>query len=263
MADAFRKGGLTVREVEGWKTYGRPYSFAPRGVVFHHTASNKARGAAPALPTVIHGRPDLPGPLCHALVGRDGTVYTIAAGRANHAGLGGPWSTIPKDSANSYMAGVEVENDGLGEPWPDQQLDVCAKIFAILLLQFRRTETWLIGHKEWAPDRKIDPAHVDMNAFRRRVGTVLLDAGKDDDLRDAAASSDHEYPGHYLEPGMRESAILRIKQRFENLGYRKRFKFVMDDFYGPHFEQAVREFQKDRHLDIDGIIGPKTWETAF
>ena len=173
MAAAFRKNGLHVREVSGWKTRGRPFSFAPRGVVFHHTASSKQSGAAPSLAICVHGRSDLPGPLCHVMVGRDGTVYVVAAGRANHAGLGGHWRNIPQDSANSYLAGVEVENDGRGEPWNEKQLAVCDVVFATLLVGLRRRESWLCGHKEWAPTRKIDPAKIDMNKYRRRVRTAI------------------------------------------------------------------------------------------
>lgn len=173
MADAFRENGLRVREVQGWKTAGRPFTFAPVGVVFHHTASNRDRGPAPALGTVTNGRSDLPGPLCNVLVARDSTVYCVAAGYANHAGFGGPFRTVPLDSGNRHLAGVEVENDGIGEPWRDELLDTCAVVFSTFLIGFRRTEDWLIGHKEWAPTRKIDPARLVMDDYRQRVRTAI------------------------------------------------------------------------------------------
>ena len=106
MARALRRSGLVVKEVKGWRSRGRPLSFDPRGVVFHHTASNRNSGPRPALGTVLDGRqlPDgtfLPGPLCNILVGRDNVVYLVAAGRANHAGLGGPGRTSPSTPATS------------------------------------------------------------------------------------------------------------------------------------------------------------------
>jgi LysM repeat protein len=148
MAAAFRKNGLRVKQVKGWKTAGRPYSFAPKGVMFHHTASNSRSGAAPALGICVKGRmlPDgrfLPGPLCNVLIGRDGTVYLLAAGRANHAGYGGPWREIPKDSGNAYTIGVEVENDGTGEAWSGDLLETCEIVFATLLIGLKHTEAWL------------------------------------------------------------------------------------------------------------------------
>lgn len=178
MAAAFRENGLRVREVRGWKTRGRPYDFSPRGVVFHHTASNRHSGPKPALGTVVKGRslPDgtfLPGPLCNVLIGRDGVVYLVAAGRANHAGLGGPWRTIPLDSGNKYMVGVEVENDGIGEPWSRALLQVCDLVFATLLIGLRRGAVSLAGHKEWAPRRKKDPAAIPMDHYRHRVARQM------------------------------------------------------------------------------------------
>jgi hypothetical protein len=261
MGDAFRAAGLKVVETPGWKARGRPYSFAPRGVIFHHTASPKGSGAVPSLKICIEGRSDLPGPLCHALVGRDGVVHLIAAGRANHAGLGGPRLTIPQDSANSYMAGVEVENSGVGEPWPEQQLNVCAQVFATLLMTFNRSEDWLLGHKEWAPTRKIDPHPIDMHAFRARV-RATMETGAARGLR-GTTGVDNSYPGHYLKLGLRDWAVLRLKKRLARLGYRPKFNFSMDDFFGPRCERAVRQLQQDRGVTVDGIVGPNTWAAAF
>lgn len=178
MADAFRKNGLRVKEVKGWKTRGREANFDPRGVMFHHTVSSPKGGPAPALGTVLKGKPKtssepaVPGPLCNVLVDRDGTVLLIAAGRSNHAGKGGPFRNIPQHSANSFIAGVEVENNGTGERWSKELLDTLDVVFAIMLLGMRRRSKWLIGHKEWTT-RKIDPADgrggLDMGKRRAQV----------------------------------------------------------------------------------------------
>jgi hypothetical protein len=183
MADAFRKSGLRVLEVEGWKTRGRPGTFEPRGVVFHHTAAGRNTGVAPTLGTVLKGRPDVTGPLCQVLIGRDSTVRVVAAGRANHAGKGGPFRNIPKDSGNSFLIGVEVENDGVGEKWTPALLQTCDVVFATLLLGLRRQSDWLIGHKEWAPNRKIDPARTTaglptMDQVRARVTAKMRALGQ-------------------------------------------------------------------------------------
>ncbi|MET9272092.1 LysM peptidoglycan-binding domain-containing protein [Kribbella sp. NPDC003557] len=185
MADAFRSNGLKVLEVTGWKTRGRPGTFEPRGVVFHHTASGRNGGSAPSIKTVLNGRPGIPGPLCQVLIGRDLTVRVIAAGRANHAGLGGPIIGIPKDSGNSFLIGVEVENDGVGETWTPGLLQTCDTVFATLLLGLRRQPAMLIGHKEWAPKRKIDPARTNaglptMDQVRARVTAKLRTMGHPD-----------------------------------------------------------------------------------
>ncbi|MBA3421358.1 MAG: N-acetylmuramoyl-L-alanine amidase [Thermoleophilaceae bacterium] len=173
MEAALRKNDLRIKEVKGWKDRGRPGSFAPRGAMFHHTASSSAGGNAPGLGVCVEGRPGINGPLCNVLVARDATAYLVAAGRANHAGKGGPWQGIPQDSGNAYLIGVEAENDGVGEPWSSELLQACDVVFATLLLGLRRKSDWLLGHKEWAPDRKIDPARIDMTKYRDRVSAEM------------------------------------------------------------------------------------------
>src|SRR4051795_12520666 len=84
-----RKHGLKVVEVDGWYDRGRPSSTGelnPVGVLCHHTATTKSTSITNVLKLLRVGRSDLPGPLCQFSLGRDGTVYVVAAGRANHAG---------------------------------------------------------------------------------------------------------------------------------------------------------------------------------
>lgn len=101
---------LAVDRVGAWKDRGRPGSFAPRGVLLHHTGVKSMKATpAPALHSVIHGRPDLTGPLCHVLVGRDGICRIIAAGRANHAGTAVASGPMPAGDGNTLYVGIEVD----------------------------------------------------------------------------------------------------------------------------------------------------------
>jgi len=169
-----RRQGLRVVEVGGWRERGRPLPYGPLvGVVFHHDASSRSSGAKGALGTIVKGRSDVPGPLAQFQVGRDGTWYVVAAGRSNHAGKGGAWRTVPRDSGVRYLIGVETANDGRGEPWSGQLLDRLDLGFACILKVLGRGPSWLIGHKEWAPGRKIDPSGIDMDRWRARVGAEL------------------------------------------------------------------------------------------
>ncbi len=171
LGDELKRHGVKVKYVKGWKTRTVGGTFSPRGVMFHHTASNRAAGNAPSLGIVTHGRSDLDGPLSNFVVGRDGTVYFVAAGRCNHAGAGGPKLDIPKDSGNAYLFGIECENDGLGEKWPDHQLKAIAILSGCLLKRVGKGKKYLIAHKEWT-SRKIDPANVSMTKFRLRVAAL-------------------------------------------------------------------------------------------
>jgi N-acetylmuramoyl-L-alanine amidase-like protein len=187
LVGALEDEGLTVKTVAGWKLRGyQARTFDPKGLVFHHTASAKNSGNAPSLTVVTKGRADLPGPLCNVLVGRDGTAYVVAAGYANHAGAGGPFKTIPKDSGNKYLIGVEVENNGIGEAWTEELQDAVARVMAACLKHLGRGAEWEIGHKEWAPDRKIDPHPIDMDKARART-TAILQGGDDMDSKELRA----------------------------------------------------------------------------
>lgn len=167
IADAARAAGLTVVEVDGWRERGSS-TFNPRGLVCHHTAGPAAGGDAPSLRTVRDGRSDLPGPLSQFVLGRSGTVYVVAAGRANHAGAGG-WKGL---SGNTSVFGIEAENNG-SQPWPAVQLDAYRRLAAALARGARFGAEFVCGHKEWAPRRKPDPHSIDMAAFRARVAALL------------------------------------------------------------------------------------------
>lgn len=173
IADALRSEGCRVNEVAGWQERGS-VAFDPRGLVVHHTASRRGRNA-PSLDVCIDGRPDLPGPLCHVLIGRDGICHVIAAGKANHAGTGG-WKGL---SGNSSVFGIEAENDGLGEPWGPVLLTAFHRASAALA-RGRFAVEMICGHKEWTP-RKIDPAGIDMGEFRASVARLLAPQPPEED----------------------------------------------------------------------------------
>ena len=175
LAKDLRDEGLTVKFVDGWKSRGAG-TFLPRAFVEHHTASNKDSGNAPALGICTWGRDDIPGPLCNILFGRDGTVFFVAAGKANHAGIGGPNHGIPADSANTYALGGEIENNGIGEPYPAKQMDAVLITTGVLVKRMKRSAYFAFAHKEWTA-RKIDPSFA-MAAFRKRLSTVMKNLGQ-------------------------------------------------------------------------------------
>lgn len=166
MADEFRKAGLKVVEVEGWKNRGRPAStgnFEPdNGVTNHHTASTtSAHDTHPTLRTLIIGRPDLPGPLCHWSVAYDGTVYVVAAGRANHAGrVDRPrFGYMPNGAdGNALFMGDEVDTNGT-QRLPAAQRHAMAVTNAVYLKHFRRDP--IRAHR-----------HADLTARKWDIGSI-------------------------------------------------------------------------------------------
>lgn len=167
LPSALVNAGLRVSLVGGWESRGRA-TMHPKGLVLHHTAAGTSSNA-PSLRVVIDGRSDLPGPLCHVLVGRDLTCHIIASGVANHAGTGG-WRGL---TGNSSVIGVECENNGVDEPWSSGMVDVMVRISAACANAAGFTAEMVCGHKEWAPTRKVDPWQLSMSDIRRRTAALL------------------------------------------------------------------------------------------
>lgn len=171
LADVLRKAGLKVIEKPNWKTRGHGDMKGVRGILCHHTAEAIDSNTDPVSDLLMNGRPDLKGPLSQLGLGQDGTYYVIAAGKAYHAGRGAwpPMGLI--DNGNSWLIGIEAENNGLKEVWPEVQLDAYARGCAAMIAHLKLGVDKVIGHKEYAPKRKTDP-NFDMNKFRLRVADV-------------------------------------------------------------------------------------------
>ncbi|HVQ08240.1 MAG TPA: N-acetylmuramoyl-L-alanine amidase [Allosphingosinicella sp.] len=169
LADVLRGAGLKVAEQPGWRMRGRGPMGHVRGIICHHTAGPKS-GIMPSLSVLTNGRPGLDGPLSQLGLGRDGTWFVIAAGRANHAGVGA-WKGIT--AGNMSFIGIEAENQGIpADPWPAVQVSSYKRGCAAILRKIGAPVEMCIGHKEWAPRRKIDPT-FDMKAFRNGVAAIM------------------------------------------------------------------------------------------
>jgi N-acetylmuramoyl-L-alanine amidase/Putative peptidoglycan binding domain len=205
----------------------------------------------PSLDTIIHGRPDLNGPLAQLGLGRDGTFYVIAAGRCNHAGEGA-WRGI--NSGNTNFIGIEAENTGLPDdtPWPAIQIDAYQRGVAAILKHAGLGPECCAGHKEYAPNRKTDPT-LNMDNFRATVGRILSGTAPPPVLIPAAEPplQSGASPGR---PTLRRGSqgdLVKTLQRDLNLS--------SDGIFGGQTEAVVRNFQRTHDMVPDGIVGPKTW----
>jgi hypothetical protein len=170
LAEDCLNAGLKVVQLPGWETRGAEFPAMPTTVICHHTATPaKARGDLPSKPILIDGRSDLPGPLCQVALGRNGTVYLVASGKANHAGKGA-WKGL---TSSAQTLGIEAEHPGVG-PWPDKQYRAYVLLVAVLLRGLGQKAERCCGHKDWAlpAGRKTDP-NFDMGAFRTAVRNEL------------------------------------------------------------------------------------------
>jgi len=272
IADRLRGAGLVVEEQPGWQTRGSTL-FAPRAVMWHHTASGMGRNL-PSLNVVTNGRADLAGPLCHVLTGRDNCNVVISAGRANHAGAGS-WNG--SSVGNSAYWGIEVENVGTpAEPWRPDQLQNVAEVTAALISYNAGLVADCCMHKEWAPSRKIDMHSVSGNEMRARVMQLCIGTPAPPpepapptppavDLAAiaagiAAASKQIVKQGTKGDAAKWAQALLNNKLDGPDL--------VVDGNFGPASVAAAKRFQTNvkrffklssKQMPIDGIIGPSTW----
>ncbi|GAA2266250.1 MULTISPECIES: GH25 family lysozyme [Kitasatospora] len=70
------------------------------------------------------------------------------------------------------------------------------------------------------------------------------------------------WPGEYLhlQSPMQHDASVRIwQQRMADRGWR----IAVDGWYGPASAAVCRQFQSEKGLQVDGIVGPATWDCAF
>jgi len=164
-ADWLRAIGITVVEVQGWQTRARSsggFASPPLGIQWHHTASK----TTPENDTNWQYFSSSDRPIGNMTIMRDGSVWIGAAGAANTAGKGGPMTmsrgTVPVDGANSRTWAFEVANNGVGEAWPQVQIDAYFACSNELNRRFGNQPTDVFSHavgtgNGWT-NRKIDPA---------------------------------------------------------------------------------------------------------
>lgn len=189
LVTALEDEGVTVVEHLGWRSHNRNTQgpWGPvNGVVIHHTVTT---GTAGSVELCYNGRSDLPGPLCHGVIAKDGTVHLVGNGRTNHAGAGDPAvlqavideHPLPAPHANTAdgntrFYGFECVNLGDGkDPWPAVQLEAIERVAAAICRKHGWHAASVIGHKEWT-NTKIDPLGFSMTTLRSAIAARLAAA---------------------------------------------------------------------------------------
>jgi hypothetical protein len=161
LADDLEAAGLQVVRYDGWTERARGsggYAHNPLCCMWHHTASL----TSPANDSyyMCHGSSDRP--IANLLIARDGVVWVLAAGATNTNGKGRDLiftrGTVPIDKMNEHAVGMEIANDGLGEPYLQQQIDAAFVVSNVINARLGNQPSDVCTHQHYAPDRKIDPA---------------------------------------------------------------------------------------------------------
>ncbi|MYR37043.1 N-acetylmuramoyl-L-alanine amidase [Streptomyces sp. SID4944] len=271
---ALRDEGLQVVEHPGWRTNNRNHKgpWGPtHGVMIHHTVTS---GTAASVELCFNGHSALPGPLCHGVIAKDGTVHLVGNGRANHAGAGDDdvlqaviaEKALPPDNeantdGNRYFYGFEAVNLGDGkDPWPAAQLLAIERASAAICRAHSWGERSVIGHLEWQPG-KIDPRGFTMDSMRTRIGKRLGTTPEPPDKKPAVAYE--PFPGAaFFKVGRNSPVITAMGRRLvaEGCG-----RYAVGP--GPRWSEADRKSYAawQRKLgytgtDADGIPGRTSWD---
>jgi N-acetylmuramoyl-L-alanine amidase len=123
----------------------------PNYVMIHHTAQNSTDH------TVRTFHNQKVGVSSHYVIGRDGKVIQMVNDyyRAHHAGAG-RWGN--DTDLNSSSIGIELDNNGTTDPWPDVQIQALIQLLSYLKESYKIPQANFIGHMDYAPTRKIDPS---------------------------------------------------------------------------------------------------------
>lgn len=148
----------------------RPAGMAITCVVLHATESKSAEQDLNWMCSKASKRS------AHVLIDRDATVYSLVdvQQRAWHAGVS---SFKGQGDVNDYSIGIELANDNAGEPYPEEQIAVCAALVANYIKKFPAISIDRITtHAKVAipVGRKSDPFGFDLAAFKVRVQRELL-----------------------------------------------------------------------------------------
>lgn len=180
LASVLRGAGLTVNEVDGWKTRGAD-TFGPvRGITCHHTAGSRNSSDAGEIRTLLNGSTSAPPPIAQLYLSRTGEWWVVAAGACNHnrVGWGGPNSGYGNDA----LLGIEAQHSGAGEPWTPLQYNSYVRGVAALVRHdaagWNVSVDRVAGHKEHQPGAKSDPT-FNMDTFRATVRREINEWGDD------------------------------------------------------------------------------------
>lgn len=123
----------------------------PNYVMIHHTAQDSLQQ------TINTFHSEKAGVSSHYIISRDGKIVQMINDlyRAHHAGAG-KWGN--DTDLNSSSIGIELDNNGTSDYWPEEQINSLIKLLDYLKITYKIPQTNFIGHMDYAPERKNDPS---------------------------------------------------------------------------------------------------------
>ena len=273
VAELLKSWGWDVQFAAGWETRSNSSTvLIPTPVTVHHTG-----GYATATSYMMNprDRPQLK-VLCNVHITRDHKIKILCAGGASHAGYtykpnfdtinegdapldrdlkpGGDSSSF---SPNKRSIGIEVDGQGGANEW-DEWMHGATVAFAAAAQvangwMYKGGNARVCAHKEHTKRKPGDP-FINMGTFRKEVAAFV-----------EAPYGPSGTPVVTEPVAVTPTQIKRNSKGFNVLKLQKLLiakgaKLSPDSIFGPITEAKVKEFQKSKGLQADGIVGPKTWK---
>lgn len=188
-----------------------------------------------------------------------------------------------KDAAWAEMAGnrywISIENEGMsGDSLTPSQLENAAQLFAWIHTTYgiplASTDDpngqglcWHgAGGDAWGGHTSCpgDPIKAQRPAIVARAQEILGQSQSAPSSSPGPSLSHPAWPGRYLkndpnQPMMHGADVLAWQQRMQARGW----GIKADGWYGPASALICGQFQREKGLTMDHIVGPKTWDAAW
>ena len=130
----------------------RPSDVMINAIIIHDTGGKTALGT-------IEWFVDLESNVSsHYLIDKDGTTYQFVEDedKAWHAGVS---SLHGIDNVNNFSVGIELVDNNDKDIYPQEQIDSLIELCALLCMEHKIPLNRVVGHKDVAPGRKVDPGN--------------------------------------------------------------------------------------------------------
>ena len=169
-------------------------------------------------------------------IGFDGTIYE---GRGLHVGA-------HCLNHNSHTLGIGYQGDFTKQQMTDEQLEAGIKLNKYLMDKYGLSSESIVGHNFFAVTA-CPGTHFRMRELRAGVQTQTVQKiERKDDVKVSV-----------LKKGDRGGAVRELQEQLIELGYSLP-RFGADGHFGDETEAAVKAFQRDQKIKVDGIVGPET-----
>ncbi|WP_054635162.1 N-acetylmuramoyl-L-alanine amidase [Thalassobacillus sp. C254] len=150
---------------------------------------------------------------------------------------------------NRHSLGIVLPGDFRYEDPTSAQYKAAVELTNWLLDQLPRNDIEVVGHQEVPTYAWKNCPAIDMNKVRRDVRNKKSSGGI------VKGTSTSVTLPQLISPFMRGNDVKDIQADLTKLGYDLG---EVDGIFGPKTDAAVRAFQKNAKITVDGIVGPQT-----